>query len=427
MGRHRSEDVLWSNQAGDVYVRPCRGAYSVFDTRGPRRLELSRGNADDAIGLARSIAAEPARALRVPTLAELAADYFERGVPLWNETHETALDPEWVEQMKGLLRNYYTEFLWTPVDELPSDFIARAETLSRARERSVSHQNKTVGVGHRLVEYARALGLIPWEATYPRLIQRTRDLRPHRKGQGHTVKKHNLPSLREVLLFSRAFGVHTGRRDLRRFWWIAFFIGLRAAELCALRPDDIFEQRSRTRIRIDKKIARAVGDLPERIEPYTKGYEHREVVVPGFLERSLRAQRDLAIANGWEHLFAPWRRGANHPWISLGSVHDAWVTVGAAIGWEVATWTEEKAHPQQRRNRTVTYKPRPRSLVYTPHNARAFAATTMHQELHAHPVHGMGMQVEAIARQLGDTPETVRAHYLGIIEDSDTYLDRVVP
>jgi hypothetical protein len=38
----------------------------------------------------------------------------------------------------------------------------------------------------------------------------------------------------------------------------------------------------------------------------------------------------------------------------------------------------------------------------------------------------MGMSVEAIADQLGDLPETVRAHYLGVIEEIDRFLVRVV-
>lgn len=40
---------------------------------------------------------------------------------------------------------------------------------------------------------------------------------------------------------------------------------------------------------------------------------------------------------------------------------------------------------------------------------------------------GMGMSVHAIARQLGDIPETVKRHYLGIIEGSDEIFDREVP
>jgi len=75
----------------------------------------------------------------------------------------------------------------------------------------------------------------------------------------------------------------------------------------------------------------------------------------------------------------------------------------------------------------LTHKARPQSLVYHPHNARAFAATTMHAERRGLALRGMGMSVHAIARQLGDKPETVRAHYLGIIEEADTYLVRVVP
>jgi hypothetical protein len=38
----------------------------------------------------------------------------------------------------------------------------------------------------------------------------------------------------------------------------------------------------------------------------------------------------------------------------------------------------------------------------------------------------MDMSIGAIAKQLGDTPETVRARYLGIIEDEDQFLARVV-
>ncbi len=239
--------------------------------------------------------------------------------------------------------------------------------------------------------------------------------------------QHDLPSLRGVLHFARAFAEHTGRPDLRLFWWIAFLVGPRIGELCALTPADVFRRDGRTWLSFTKKVAPAADGKPERIEHHTKGYEKRDVVVPRFLARAVWRQREQAIAAGTAYLFAPWSKRTRRAWISPSTVHDTWVTVGASIGWEVKSWTKEADYPHRNRGTTVAHKARPQSLVYHPHNARAFAATTMHAERRGLAVYGMGMSVHAIAKQLGDKPETVRAHYLGIIEEADTYLARVVP
>ena len=427
MARPRSDDVLWSSSDGGVYVRPRGGSFSVFDARGGRRRETARRDLGDAIDHARRIAGEPPPKPRVPTLAEIADHYFVHGVPIWHDTGEPALSAGWLDSLRALVRNWYGPWLSTRVDELPGDFITRAELAARAAGCGLSTQSKVAGAGRRLVEYAKALGHIPADARFPRPLQRVRERKVRRKGQQRTVKHHDLPSLAEVLRFARAFAEHTGRPDLRLFWWVAFFMGPRSGELCALQPGDLIRRDGRTWLSITRKVARRTRTLPERIEPYTKGYEHRDVVVPRFLEGSLWAQRELAVANGWEHLFAPWSRRVRHPWISLATLHDTWVTVGADIGWEVVTWTREGTYPQRARGTQVTYRPRPCSLEYNPHRARAFAATIMHAERRGLAVYGMGMSVEAIAKQLGDIPDTVRAHYLGIIADADTYLARVVP
>jgi integrase len=432
-GRPRKDGVLWTDATGKTYIRARRGEYSIYDGRGAERTETTRRDLGDALDIARHLAGQAPREPRVPrlprvpTLAEVAADFFERGLPVWADDGEIARAPKTVEQLRSIVRNWFTEFLFIPVNKLPEDFIARAELAARARKRSVGLQNKIAGMGKRLVKFAQHLGYIAPDAQFRRPLQRVVEKKVKRKGQELKVMNHDLPSLRSVLHFARAFAEHTGRRDLRLFWWIAFFVGPRIGELCALTPTDVVRRDGRTWLSFTKKVAPAADGKPERIEHHTKGYERRDVVVPRFLESAVWRQRDHAIAAGWSYLFAPWSKRIRRPWISQSTIHDVWVTVGASIGWEINTRTKQADYPHRARGTVVQHKARVQSLVYHPHNARAFAATTMHAERRGLAVHGMGMSVHAIARQLGDKPETVRAHYLGIIDEADTYLARVVP
>ena len=73
------------------------------------------------------------------------------------------------------------------------------------------------------------------------------------------------------------------------------------------------------------------------------------------------------------------------------------------------------------------YERKPSSLVYHPHDARAFAATNMYHERRGLASHGMGMTIKTIAKQLGDNEDVVRAHYLGLIDSDSDDIYAVIP
>lgn len=99
---------------------------------------------------------------------------------------------------------------------------------------------------------------------------------------------------------------------------------------------------------------------------------------------------------------------------------------GGRVGWEVLTRSEGRtftAADGLTRNHPGKAQPLEDSL----HTLRTFAASAMYEPRRGVVLRGMGMSVHAIARQLGDIPETVKCHYLGIIEGSGEILDREVP
>lgn len=431
MARPRTGVVWDEHPAHLVYVKQRKAGYSVFDLRGEGRpRERTRRSLDEAIDLARALAAEDV--VGEMTLAELALDYFRHGAPVWEGTEELAWSEDWAEDQKGYVRTWYSRYARTRAGELPEDFIA--ETVERARRagRSKSLQDKLAGFGHKLVNHGKAIGQIPRDRAFARPRRAVRQKKARRRGQALTVQHHTLPSHRQVQRFARAFAGDTGLPHLRLFWWLAFYMGFRVGELVALTVDDVFARKGRVMVAVVKKVrnSRSRGLV---LEHYAKGYLHRDVVVPRLLERPLLARVAAVRADGGTLLFPSWATlgagpagpRASEGWLNPDSLHKRFVKVGASIGWQVKATTAATVY-RARTGEQKYYRAKPSSLEFRPHTARAFAASAMHAEARGMSLRGMAMSVSAIAKQLGDLPETVRAHYLGQIEDDDDYLPRVV-
>jgi integrase len=415
MGRPRQQP-LWESDDKKIYIKRRKGGFGIFDTR--TGSEFSRRSFEHAVACA--IQLQHRGDL---TFMDLALDYFSNGMPIEEGTeNEPGLSEGWIEDQKGLVRNWYRDVLGVQVSNLPLDFIAVAEKKTRSANRSKSHQDKVAGVGLRIVEHGKALGVIPGERQFRRLSQKLRSKQGKRRGQSHKVVKRKLPSHRQAHQFARGFAAHVERPYMRLFWWLAFYMGFREGEPCALEVEDLTEVSGRIFTEVNKKVARRRSG-PVCLEPYAKGYEHRTVVVPSLLVRPLLARVAEVKSGGGTLLFPSWSKAGPGPapgerWINYNALYRTWIAVGVRAGWEVKSWQPVRQYVDSN-GRASRYKEKVSSLFWHPHDARAFAATAMCGARRGLSLRGMDMSIKAIAAQLGDAPETVRAHYLGVI-DTDT-------
>jgi len=421
MGRPRQ--ALWESPDKAIYIKAAKGAFVVVDTRGIRR-EAQRSSFAHAVKFAEQIGGAPPPGAE-PTFFELALDYFERGLPVWDDGSGVALSEGTIEDRKGIIRNHYAFVGNLPLSQIPNDVLRVAVDRIRRRpdKKSKSLQDKVLGVGKAVLRYGRQTGAIPADRAFPEPIQRVKTAKVDQRDFVGRVMRP-LPSNRSVHRFARLSAARSGAPYMRLFWWLAAYIGFREGELCALAADDV-TVGTRVRISVTKKAIyrRGRGDV---IEPYAKGREHRTVTVPRLLERPLLARVAEVRAAGGSLLFPSWTPGRGERPITYTTLKDHFVTVGAEAGWKVIN----RSTPQQYTaadGRTRTYRGRPSSLEYTIHDLRAFAATSMYDAHHGISLRGMNMSLKAVAAQLGDNPEVVKSTYLGIREGNAVLLDSEVP
>jgi integrase len=420
----RPRKSLWESPDGTIRIRASKGGFLLIDDNGPKPTETRRKELDQliAIGLKR-VSAGPIKEM---TLFELGADYFANGMPV-DENRERACGSGWFEDDKGRLRNHYRKFGGTVLSELPGDFIGQVAMAIRKHptHHSLSLEQKTIGLGQRVLEHGRKIGKIPQAAHFSGPTQKRVDRAPTRDGQTHKVQRHDLPGHREVHRFARMFAIHHDAPWMRLFWWLSFYIGFRQGELCALETGDVRFAHGRWCIEVVKKVITDATTKETIIEPYAKGRKHRTVVVPRLLVGPLRRRVAEVEAAGGTLLFPAWGPGGADKYITYDKLKNAFVAVGELNGWEVRTYRGQEKHIKSDGQVTLPAL-RPSALVYTIHSARAFAATAMYQPRSGMSLRGMEMRVRKIAEQLGDTEETVRAHYLGVIDDEDSIKERAV-
>jgi len=424
MGRPRKS--LWESPAGDVRILASKRGYLMIDERGPKSVETRRKDLADLMAIALQRATEEVPHEREWTFFDLAGDYFDRGMKVCADKSR-ACSSGWYEDSKGRVRGKYLSVGNTPLSKLPDDFIAKAAMAVRNDpvHNSLSLEIKTIGVGQRIIEYGKQIGRAPRDRIFHGPIQRRVARKTRRDGQRLTVQHHDLPSHGSVHRFAKRFAVHVEAPWMRLFWWLAFYIAFRQGELCALETVDVVERHGRLCIEVVKKVITDATTKEVLIEPYAKGYKHRTVVVPRLLEGPLRARVAEVERSGGRLLFPAWGKGCVERHIDYDTLKNAFVVVGHAHGWEVKKYRKVETYTIAS-GKLRTAKLRASSLVYTIHDARAFGATAMHHARGGMSLRGMGMRVSKIAEQLGDTEETVKAHYLGIIDDEEAIHDREV-
>ena len=386
MGRPR-QDPLWESSDKSIYIKRRKGGFGIFDTR--TGSEFSRKRFEDAVECANELQSRGDL-----TFMDLALDYFSHGLPIEEGTEsEPGLSEGWIEDQKGLVRNWYRHVLGVRVSNLPSDFIAVAEMKARTAGRSKSHQDKVAGLGHRIIEHGKAIEVVPSDREFRRLAQRLRSKKGKRRGQTHKVVKRRLPSHKQVHQFARAYAGHVDRTWMRLFWWLAFYMGFREGELCALEVHDVAKVQGRIVIEVNKKVARSRSG-PVRLEPYAKGYEHRTVVVPRLLVGPLLARVADVKSAGGTLLFPSWSKSGPGPvpgerWINYNTLYRTWIAVGVKMGWQVKSWHPTREYMDSN-GRVCRYKAKVGSLVWRPHDARAFAATAMYDQRRRYFASGYG-------------------------------------
>lgn len=421
----RPRKALWESHDRSVYVKQHADGFLVVTT-GEARRESYRVRLDDAMELARSIAAAPSAGADM-TFFELALDYYAHGLPVWDRTtDQVAMSPDTLEDRKARTRNHYADVGNLPLSELPRHFIGDAVNKIRSRQggKSKSLQDKVRLEGLAIVRWGVANGLLPPGHDY---VGPLRLVKKQKINDTQLVGRHRrpLPSHRTVHQMARAAAVHTGKGYMRLFFWLLAYLGPREGDLCALEVGEVTVD-TRVRVHFTKKVVWRTGK-GTIVEHYTKGYEHRSVVVPRILERPLLARVEEVRAAGGTVLFARWsRRLPYSPYIDYSALKEVFVRCGAEVGWAVVSWSTPARHTGAD-GRIRTYKPRAQSLEFTIHDLRAFAASAMYEARRGISLRGMGMSLQATARQLGDNPETVKRHYLGIIEGNSVILDREVP
>jgi|GEM_PF-3363414 len=425
MGRPRKS--IWESPDELLRIREAKGGYLLTDTRGVKPIEIARKD----LGVLVAIAEQRAE-LAVPTEQEmtfydLAIEYIREGMPV-RENNERACSSGWFEDNRGRIRNHFSHVGMTKLSDLPDDFIEKAALKVRRRPKhnSLSLENKVIGIGRKVIAYGKHTGKIAKDRDFPGPTQVRVERKINRDDTTLTVQHHNLPSHASVHKFARQFAVQRNAPYMKLFWWLAFYIGFRQGELCALEASDIQERHGRLIIEVVKKVIIDATTKELIVEHYAKGYKHRDVVVPRLLEGPVRNRVAEVSSSGSTLMFPSWKVGQSDRHIRYDSLKNGFISTGEQIGWEVRTNREpEKYTLANGEIRTLTTS-RTSTLIYTIHNARAFAATAMHVPRRGISLRGMGMRVSKVAEQLGDTEEVVRAHYLGIIDDEFSLLDRDV-
>jgi len=370
-------------------------------------------------------AATSAGPAREVTFFELALDYLANGTTVWNDGGETvALCADTIEDRKGRLRNHFADVGQLPLSLLPDHFIGDAVKRLRVKKRSSSLQDKVRTEAEAVMRWGVAQGLVPaghdWVGPLRKVKKKAVD---SSKVIGRVVPA--LPSHRSVHALARLAAEDTGATYMRLFFWLLAYIGFREGELCALTVEDV-EQADRLRIHVRRKAIWRTG-LQTIVEEYAKGYTHRTVVVPRVLESAVLARVEEVRSSGGSILFPSWTtRTHTERVIDYSALRGLFLRCGERVGWEVLTRSEARSYTAAD-GRTRNYSGKAQSLEHSLHTLRAFAASSMYEPRRGMVLRGMGMSVHAIARQLGDIPETVKRHYLGIIEGSGELLDREVP
>lgn len=419
MGRRRN--ALWESPDTLVYIARHRRGFLVVDTRGVRT-EKFRATLDDARRLADQLTVNPTDE---PTFFDLALDYLENGTTVWHDgDEEVALTVNTVEDRKARLRNHFGEIGARPLSELPTHFIGDTVRRLRIAGRSKSLQDKVRTEALAVMKWGAARGLVPVDHDW---VGPLRSVRTRRVDNTKLIGRfmRPLPRHRDIHRLAKLAARQTGAPYMRLFFWLLAYVGFREGELCAVRIDDV-DIDTRVRIHVRRKAVWRSGSGVV-IEDYAKGYVQRTVVVPRLLEAAVITRTREVRQAGGTLLFPKW--GATRRTdevIDYSGLRELFLRCGEQIGWTVLTRSATRTYTGAD-GRTRVYAGKPQSLEYSLHDLRAFAASRMHEPRRGLSLRGMGMTVHAVARQLGDHPETVKRHYLGIIDGAGDLLEREVP
>lgn len=417
----RPRKALWESSDKAVYITQHSRGFLIVDTRGTRT-ERFRASLHDAMEVAVATSTGPVGEI---TFFELALDYLANGTPVWNDgSDNVAWCVDTIEDRKARLRNHYGDVGQLPLSQLPEHFIGDAVKRLRAKKLSKSLQDKVRTEALAVMRWGAAHGHVPADHDW------VGPLRPVKRGGVDTSRvigrfPRSLPSHRDVHRLARLAAHDSGAPYMRLFFWMLAYIGFREGELCALTVDDL-EQADRLRIHVRRKAIWRSG-LGTVVEPFTKGFSSRTVVVPRLLENSVIQRVEEVREAGGQLLFPRWGvRVRKESVIDYSSLRALFLRCGQECGWQVVTRSASRSYVGAD-GRPRHYPGKPQSLEYTIHSLRAFAASSMYEPKRGLSLRGMGMSIHAVARQLGDVPETVKQHYLGIIDGSGEVLEREVP
>lgn len=423
----RPRNALWESTCGGVYVSQHAKGFRIVDIRYERR-QMQRTTLDAALVLARSLAGQAAEGA-VITFFELAVDFLKYGLTEWDDGSGQAISPRAKDDMTGRIRNHYGFCGNTPLSELPADVLDQAvkRAVARPDGAGASLRSKIHNDGHRILRYGKQKGLIPHDRHFTALTKNVRKKKLNDANyKGRALRP--LPSHREVHALARTSAALADAAYMRLFWWLMAYIAFREGELCALKVENVVVD-GRVRINVEGTVVTETGN-GTFIQPYAKGYERRTVTVPRILEGPLLARVAEVRAAGGSLLFPMWKTGhkKREGLISYSTLRGNFLEAGETIGWEVKSRSGVRIYVDANGKRR-RYASKPQSLEYTIHDLRAFGATAMYAPRSAGIVlRGMGMSLDAVASQLGDLKETVKRHYLGIIDSgTSAVLDREVP
>lgn len=417
----RPRKALWESPDKQIYITQHRRGFLVVDTR-DGRTERLRSSLDEALKTARASSTGTPREV---TFFELALDYLANGTTVWNDTQgSVALCIDTIEDRKARLRNHYADVGSLPISQLPPHFIGDSVKRLRTQGRSKSLQDKVRTEALAVMQWGASLGLVSsthdWVGPLRKVKKKQVD---SSKVIGRNVRQ--LPSHRTVHELARMAARESNAPHMKLFFWMLAYMGFREGELCAVTIGDV-EVGKRLRIHVRRKAIWRSGH-GTIVEDYAKGYTQRTVVVPRILEAAVLARtKEVRAANG-TLLFPSWTPSyRTEQVIDYSALRALFLRCGEQVGWKVLTRSRSRSYTGSD-GRTRNYPGKAQSLEYTIHDLRAFAASTMYEPRHGMSLRGMGMSIHAVARQLGDSPETVKRHYLGIVDGNAAILEREVP
>ena len=141
MGRPRK--AVWESADKAVYIKRHKGGYLVVDTRGEHRGVLRR-SLDEALDIAHALEGVAPRQAEM-TFFELAALYFEEGLPRWDKSRTTALTSNVIEDRKSRVRRLYAFAGSTPLSMVSSlAVICSSRRPSRTRAQAARSRRSSI-------------------------------------------------------------------------------------------------------------------------------------------------------------------------------------------------------------------------------------------------------------------------------------------